>query len=132
MLQNETSKNNINSPKYLPEKNDFKKDNKSNIDSKSSVKLNKNYQDTIKEICYKDEEVNEINNVKNEGGVNKNEINLIYEAKSKGNYDIFGVKFIENNIENIEVIINWKHNKPIFRYELEKGDNNITLIVKKN
>ena len=41
MLQNETKKNNIKSPKYLPEKNDFEKDIKNNFNSKSSEKLNK-------------------------------------------------------------------------------------------
>ena len=36
----------------------------------------------------------------------KDEINLIYETERKGNYNIFGEKFVEINRENIELDIN--------------------------
>ena len=60
----------------------------------------------------------------------KNKINLIYFAKSKGNYNIFGEKFVENNKDNIDLIINNIQNKLVNKCELIKGDNNITLIIK--
>ena len=34
----------------------------------------------------------------------KNEINLVYFAKSKGRYSIFGQYFVKNNKNNIELL----------------------------
>ncbi len=62
----------------------------------------------------------------------KNEINLIYKTKGKGKQNIFGEKFVENNKDNIELIINGKKSELIKEYELEEGNNNIKLIIKNN
>ena len=56
-------------------------------------------------------------------------INLIYK-KYGNNTNIFGAKFVENNKNNIELIINGKRSKLVSRTELIEGDNNIQIIIK--
>ena len=62
----------------------------------------------------------------------RNKINLIYNAKYKGYYKIFGPRFVINNKDRIELIINNKNNPLVSVAELKKGDNTITLIIKRN
>ena len=62
----------------------------------------------------------------------KNMINLIYNTKYKGKYIIFGPSFVANNKDRIELIINNKQNALVSLAELKKGDNTITLIIKRN
>ena len=62
----------------------------------------------------------------------KDEINLIYETERKGNYNIFGLKFVEINGENIELDINGKKSYFYHSCELQKGKNNIKMKIKKN
>ena len=62
----------------------------------------------------------------------KNEINLIYKTENKGKHNIFGKNFVKNNENNIELIINGVKSKLIDEYDLEKGINNIKLIIKKD
>ena len=59
------------------------------------------------------------------------EINLIYAAESKDTFQIFGEDFIKRNENNIELVINGEPNKPVTKCELEEGENNITLKIKK-
>ena len=61
---------------------------------------------------------------------NKNKINLIYIAKSKGLYNILGKKFIESNKNNIDISINGKKNKLVEKFELKEGKNIITIVIK--
>ena len=63
-------------------------------------------------------------------GKNKNEINLKYLAKEKGYEYIFGEKFVENNINNINLIINGKNSPLVPRYDLEEGENTVTICIK--
>ena len=62
----------------------------------------------------------------------KNKINLIYEKRKGSDYtnNIFGEKFVENNKNNIELIINGKKSELIEKYELKEGENNIEIIIK--
>ena len=60
----------------------------------------------------------------------KNRINLIYYAKSKDNYNIFGKNFVKNNKGNIELIINNNQNILISNSDLNEGENIITIIIK--
>ena len=61
----------------------------------------------------------------------KNNIDLIYFSNSKENCNIFGKKFVKNNKDNIEFIINGTKQKEIqSNYELKEGENIITLIIK--
>jgi len=60
----------------------------------------------------------------------KNEINLIYKADKEGEEDIFGDKFVKNNKNNIELIINGNKNDLINKYKLQKGENSIKMIIK--
>ena len=74
------------------------------------------------------EELNFINDIlKNKGYI----INLIYECEEEGNQNIFGEKFIENNKNNLDLIINGKKTNLISQYKLKKGENNIKLKLKK-
>ena len=75
-------------------------------------------------IKYGIDEFNKYNNK------NKNEINIIYKANKEGVENIFGKKFVENNKNNIELKINGNKNELVKRYKLEKGENNITIIIK--
>jgi len=76
--------------------------------------------------------INEINKkYKNEINLKyKNEINLKYITEEEKYEDIFGYKFVENNINNIELEINGEKSELIRRYKLVKGINNIKIIIK--
>jgi len=60
----------------------------------------------------------------------KDEINIIYKTDEEGYENIFGDKFVENNKNNINLIINGNKNKLINRYKMRKGENNIKIIIK--
>ena len=60
----------------------------------------------------------------------KNKINLKYITEKEGNQRIFGYQFVKNNTNNISLIINGKESKLVAEYDLNKGENNITLCVK--
>ena len=60
----------------------------------------------------------------------RKEIKLKYECKG-GKQQIFGEIFMKENKENIDLIINGKKTGLIDKYKLEKGENNIILIIKK-
>ena len=60
----------------------------------------------------------------------KKVINLIYYLEQDGKCHIFGEKFVENNKNKIELVINGKKNELVNDYELKKGENNIQLIIK--
>ena len=87
------------------------------IEILDQLKLIKNY---IKAIP--------VNKNNNEG--NKNNSDLEYFTEEEGIYDIFGEKFVKNNKNNIELIINGKPNKLVDKYVLLKGKNVIKMIIK--
>ena len=60
----------------------------------------------------------------------RNKINLIYECLKDGNENIFGKKFVENNKNNIELVINGIKSELVEKYELKKGKNNIEILIK--
>jgi len=60
----------------------------------------------------------------------KNEINIIYKTEKEGEENIFGDKFVENNKNNIELIINGYKSCLINKYKLKAGENNIKIIIK--
>ena len=62
----------------------------------------------------------------------KKVINLLYYLEQNGKWHIFGEKFVENNKNKIELVINGKKNELVNDYELKKGENNIQLIIKHN
>ena len=88
----------------------------------SSKKFEFNYGTFIK---YGIDEFNKYNDIKY-----KNEINIIYKTEEESEENIFGEKFIENNKNNIELIINGNKNSLINKYKLKKGENNIKIIIK--
>ena len=61
---------------------------------------------------------------------NKKEINIIYKTNKEGKENIFGNKFVENNKNNIELIINGNKNHLIEKYNLRKGENYVKIIIK--
>ena len=60
----------------------------------------------------------------------KRNINLIYETDKDNIENIFGEKFVINNKNNIELIINGTKSELISKYKLKKGVNNIEIIIK--
>ena len=60
----------------------------------------------------------------------RNEIDIIYKTNEEGIERIFGDKFVENNRNNIDLIINGINNNLIVRYKLQKGENKIKIIIK--
>ena len=109
-------KNNISSGKNKEELNDNK--NINNIDFK---KHTSNFQ-----LNYIDHDVIEFENNNNQA------LALKYFVRKKGNYNIFGKEFVQNNKEFIDLIINGKNNPLIDKYELTEGENSITMIMKDN
>ena len=61
---------------------------------------------------------------------NKDNINLIYYTSYPSVQNIFGEKFVENNYDNIELIINGTKTNLVKEYKLEKGENIIELLIK--
>ena len=59
-----------------------------------------------------------------------NKINLKYFVEYKGNYNIFGEDFVENNKNNISLIIDGKQKGLVHNCELKEGENTITLLIK--
>ena len=61
-----------------------------------------------------------------------NKFNLIYEKNINDGSEeiIFGNKFVENNKNNIELIINNEKKNLIEKYKLKKGENKIQIIIK--
>ena len=108
--------NNISSGKNKEELNDNK--NINNIDFK---KHTSNFQ-----LNYIDNDVIEFENNNNQA------LALKYFVRKKGNYNIFGKEFVQNNKEFIDLIINGKNNPLIDKYELTEGENSITMIMKDN
>ena len=84
--------------------------------NKTNIKLN--YGTYIKYI------INEFNNKY------KKEAKLLYSTNEEGKYNIFGDKFVKNNKNNIDLIINGIKNNLIQKYKLGKGINKIELIIK--
>ena len=72
--------------------------------------------------------------------INNNIINLIYDVNKDSYFNflgrkidkvnIFGIKFVENNKDNIELIINGIKSELLYNYKLKEGENNIQIIIK--
>ena len=79
---------------------------------------------------YKINKINKDNNLKEY----RNKINLIYykkyNSKDEADNNIFGLKFVEKNKDNITLIINGKQNKLVSKYSLKEGENNIQIIIR--
>ena len=100
----------------------------------------------MKEPLKKFNENNKIANLKEKENINNNlifnknkikelkeiniKINLKYYAKESGFNKIFGKKFVVNNAKNIYLLIKENFYNLIDEFELEKGENNIQMIVK--
>jgi len=59
-----------------------------------------------------------------------NNIKLIYELEDDSYEKIFGSKFVINNNNNIDLIINGVKSSLVEVYKLKKGENNIQIIIK--
>ena len=57
-------------------------------------------------------------------------INLIYFAEKEGDEKLFGYELVENNRDNIDLIKNGNKTNLIDTYNLKKGENIVTLIIK--
>ena len=61
---------------------------------------------------------------------NTNEINIKYKTLEDNIHTIFGSEFVENNKNNITLKINGKQSPLIEKYNLNKGENDITICIK--
>ena len=88
----------------------------------------KNMEKEKKEL---ENQVYELDNIINKDKY-KNEINLIYNTNEEKECQIFGDEFVKINENNIELNININRNKSklVKKYKLNKGDNNIKMIIK--
>ena len=77
---------------------------------------------------YEDNFNNKRPKVNNNEHINK--INLIYITDSNFHYNIFGKTFVENNENNIDLIINGIDSKIVETCKLNKGENEITILIK--
>ena len=84
-----------------------------------------------KKLLKQKKRLNELNNILIENVVNKNGINLKYFRDGYSwETKIFGDKFVKNNQDNIELMINGDKTKLIEKAELHYGENNIKIILK--
>ena len=116
--------------KLIEELNTYKElNNKQNEKINKLIDINESKDNKIKSLEKKyselKQQLNRIDEI-----LYKKEINLIYEGK--GVQNIFGKKFVENNKNNIELIINGKKQSLVDKFKLTKGENNIKLIIKNN
>ena len=125
-MMNETEKSNekISKNKYNKQINNYI--HSSNIKENNSKNMNNENINNKKKKLMKKDSLHE-SKLDNEY---KNKINLIYNAYHKGNYNIFGDKFVENNKNNIDLIINGRANSLINECYLNGGENTITIIIK--
>lgn len=63
---------------------------------------------------------------------NKYGIDIFYQPDSDGMVNIFGEKFVENNKDKIDLVINGTETNLISRYKLKKGENKIQIKLKGN
>ena len=100
--------------------------NKQNDKIKELIKMNENKDNKLKTLENNYNELKQKMNRMDEL-IYRKEINLIYEGK--GIQNIFGKKFVENNKNNVELIINGKKYSLMDKFRLVKGDNHIKLII---
>ena len=103
---------------------------------------NKNLDDLIKKLLEKDplKRLSWDEYFNHPFFINDNIINLIYDVNKDSYFDwkgdriekvnIFGKKFVENNKDNIELIINGIKCELLNNYKLKEGENNIQIIIK--
>ena len=96
---------------------------------KNDFKYNNKDLNEINKLENKLKELNDKNNFDNIYEFKK-EFNLVYFAKFEGYYIILGKLFISNNKDKIEIMIN-DIKKPLMnKFLLDKGNNNIKIIIK--
>ena len=103
--------------------NELKKSNKQK--EKKIRKFKKAYNKIKKEMYELDDALNQ--KVKY-----KDEINIVYEMEEDGDCNLFGEKFVENNKDNIDLVINGVKNNLTNKYALKKGENIVKMIIKNN
>ena len=106
-----------------------------NLGNKYLKKIgNKNLDDLIEKLLEKDKKIrlnwDEYLNHPFFKDKYKKKIKFIYEHISWYDNNIFGEKFVENNKDKIELIINDRAMKLVKEYELEEGENEIEIIIK--
>ena len=73
---------------------------------------------------------NKKNVIQNNETKYENRINLEYLVEEEGFTKIFGGNFVENNINNIDLIINGENSPLVYGYKLKEGINNVTICIK--
>ena len=103
---------------------------KQKIDNNSLQQIKNDIKNNNNNIEIINKEINdiEINDLEKNDYINV--INLIYFNKNEEIKNIFGQKFVESNMNNIELIINGKKNPLINKYPLKKGVNHVKMLIK--
>ena len=78
-----------------------------------------------------EENISKNNNKINDKSNEFQKIDLLYFVQSNEYCTIFGYKFVQNNRNYIELMINDQENILVGSYKLKKGNNTISLIIKK-
>ena len=129
MLTNETKKDDKYTQKNLSKNNEINSKNTNN--DNNLIKNNINSE----ENKINNEAKNKINDNDSDDFIikcgTKNIITLIYYAKTKGVYKIFGENFVAYNKDNIHLVKNYKDSPFVHECELQEGDNRISLLIKK-
>ena len=94
--------------------------------------LESNQENKIKGAVGFDEMVKLLYDIENMNDIieYKKEINLVYFAKKKGNYNIFGEKFVKNNKNNIKIVIDGNQTDLSNWWDFKSGENIITILIK--
>ena len=86
----------------------------------------KKFEEILNQFNFKNNIDNNINNIYEF----KYEFNLVYDTKFTGIHNIFGDNFVINNKNKIDLVINGIKKPLIKKYILNKGTNNIKVILK--
>ena len=94
--------------------------------------LESNQENKIKGAVGFDEMVKLLYDIENMNDIieYKKEINLVYFAKKKGIYNIFGEKFVRNNKNNIKIVIDGNQTDLSNWWDFKSGENIITILIK--
>ena len=134
MLTNETKKDDKYIQSNLLTNNEKDSKNKNNDNNLQKDKLISEKKIGIEEHKINNEEKNKINDDDSDEFIirygTKNIITLIYYAKTKGVYQIFGEHFVACNKDNIILVINYKNSPFVHECELQEGDNRISFLIK--
>ena len=101
-----------------------------NIAKKEESKVGVKKLNEENEILPENNDKKDIQNKTYENNEYKDKINLIYFSYFNVIAQLFGENFVKNNKDNIYLIINGKQSELIYKCNLNKGNNTVTIVIK--